>query len=417
MRFVNYRCSKCDIPLCSEKCELSDYHQLECDFLQNSTNLQMEHLTILRFLGMKSKNGKKFKDLMTLVSNQETKKKGLDWLKITQKATEIISNYPKIQASKEDIQEIICKIESNSYQLLSADQESLNGIYVQASMLNHTCFKANSRPSFGSNYQMKIMATQDIEINTEITTNYLEPFHTNLQRRAILLRGKSFECCCQRCSDPTEFQTFASCSRCQFCLKKNNGYFVSSNSLNLSSEWRCNGCFTMINGKEAMEFDNNLSIECQKINRNNLTNIEKFINVYSDLLSENHIFLLQLKMWMIEGLNRLPYKSQEEDVLIKKLKLIKQVLQGLQAFEAPYSYVNGILHLEKADTMLMKLQQMFSGNHENMVNYMDPFEMVQEAQKSVKIAEVTFKNEDAKSTDHCLKMKLCDLKIALSSFM
>ena len=57
---------------------------------------------------------------------------------------------------------------------------------------------------------MKVIATTDIEQGDEISTSYLEPFHTNLQRRAILLRGKSFECGCPRCADPTEFGTYAS---------------------------------------------------------------------------------------------------------------------------------------------------------------------------------------------------------------
>ena len=34
-------------------------------------------------------------------------------------------------------------LESNSYQVMSTNQ-SLNGVYVQASMLNHTCFKGNT---------------------------------------------------------------------------------------------------------------------------------------------------------------------------------------------------------------------------------------------------------------------------------
>ena len=70
-----------------------------------------------------------------------------------------------------------------------------------------TTFKANSRPTFASDFLMKVVATDEILMGQEIFTSYLEPFHTNLQRRAILLRGKSFECSCQRCSDPMEFGT------------------------------------------------------------------------------------------------------------------------------------------------------------------------------------------------------------------
>ena len=157
-------------------------------------------------------------------------KRGPDWQRISQLASAIQEKFPNFDADLEEITEIICKIESNSYQLMTTE-DSLNGIFVTASMLNHKCFKANSRPSFGSNHQMKIVATQEIEAGQEISTPYLEPFHTNLQRRAILLRGKSFECSCERCSDPKEFGTFSSCPKCQFC--NGNGYLVTLNSLNL----------------------------------------------------------------------------------------------------------------------------------------------------------------------------------------
>ena len=188
---------------------------------------------------------------------------------------------------------------------------------------------------------------------------------------------------------------------------------VSCGSLNLSSDWSCDSCQVKISGREAMEFDNNLAKEGKKINKFNLANIEKFIDVYSKLLSENHVFLLQLKTWMVEGLNRLPYKT-EGDVLLKKLKLIKEVQAGMKPFECTYSYLNGVLSIELTDTIVQKLFQLFG--QESMVKNLDPMQMIQEAQDALSIAEVVFKHEDAKSQDHALKMKICDLRMALSNF-
>ena len=139
---------------------------------------------------------------------------GPDWPRVVKMSTEIHENFNLNNVTLEEIEDVICILESNSYQVM-ASEDSLNGIYIQASMLNHTCFKANSRPTFASDFLMKVVATDDIAMGQEIFTSYLEPFHTNLQRRAILLRGKSFECSCDRCSDPTEFGTKASCYKCQ----------------------------------------------------------------------------------------------------------------------------------------------------------------------------------------------------------
>ena len=113
--------------------------------------------------------------------------------------------------------------------------------------------------------------------------------------------------------------------------------------------------------------------------RNNLSNIEKFIEVYSPILSENHVFILQLKMWLIEGLNRLPYNNTQcKDVLLKKISLIKEIIRGMAPFEAPYSYINGLLHLELTDTIIQKLFSMFSQTIENLNQVpLDPLGLIQ----------------------------------------
>ena len=113
----------------------------------------------------------------------------------------------------------------------------------------------------------------------------------------------------------------------------------------------------------------------------------------------------------------MPYENpNKEDTHIKKLKLCQEVLSGMSKFEATYSYLNGILHLELADTIVQKLQQMFSGRMDNMLKNFDPMQFVEEAKQSAKIAETVFKNESPRSQDHQLLMKIGELKMALANF-
>ena len=120
----------------------------------------------------------------------------------------------------EEIEEVICILGSNAFRIECVQTgEFMCGLYFNAAMINHRCFKANSRQIFGKNYEMKVLAINDIEAGEEITNNYLEPFSTLIQRKAILLRGKCFQCTCQRCCDPTDFGTHASSARCQKCPK------------------------------------------------------------------------------------------------------------------------------------------------------------------------------------------------------
>ena len=347
-----------------------------------------------------------------LVGHLEMKKSGPDWQNISAMADTLEQfNIPEV--SRQDIEEAICILDSNSYQLLHQSGKSLNGVFIVASMFNHVCYQANSRPSFGKNYAMKVIATDDIEQGQEITTSYLEPFHTNIQRRAILLRGKSFECSCQRCADPTEFGTFASSFKCQKCEK---GYMLTNNSLSLSADWFCDKCDERCPGKSAMEFDNNLAKEGKIVNRNNLANIDKFLRTYEQILHPNHIFLCQLKIWMIEGLGRLPFEGKKfEDIQMEKVRLIREVLSKLSLFESPYSYLSGILQVELADMLVQKLQSMFSTENLHQKD-LDPFVILERAQEALAMAQVVFKNEDPTSQDHSLKMKINELRMTLSNF-
>ena len=91
----------------------------------------------------------------------------------------------------------------------------------------------------------------------------------------------------------------------------------------------------------------------------------------------------------------------------------------MSKFEAPYSYINGILHTELADTILQKLYGIFSKSvdeNEFKKNPIDPMELVQRGRDAVLTAEKCFKHEDPKSQDFCLKMKVADLRVSLLNF-
>ena len=97
-----------------------------------------------------------------------------------------------------------------------------------------------------------------------------------------------------------------------------------------------------------------------------------------------------------------------------KVKLIREVISKMSTFENPYSYLNGILHIELAEILVQKLTSMFS--NESLQKNLDPFVILEKAQESLKIAEIVFKNEEASSQDFSLKMKINELRMTISSF-
>ena len=158
LSFCSGRCGSCGVPICSEKCADQSAHLLECDLI-NEDFQEYGILTPLRFLASKSKFPEDYRKMNGLVGHLEMKKSGPDWKNISTMADKIEKfNIPEV--SRQDIEEAICILDSNSYQLLHQEQSKfLNGVFIVASMFNHVCYQANSRPSFGKNYAMKVIAT------------------------------------------------------------------------------------------------------------------------------------------------------------------------------------------------------------------------------------------------------------------
>ena len=173
--------------------------------------------------------------------------------------------------TNEEIQEAICIFHSNAFQVFSEqNHEVLSGLYYNAAMLNHTCAKANTRPSFGDKYEIKLIAIDDIEMGEEITTSYLEPFDTLTKRKAVLRRGKCFDCECKRCLDATEFGTFASSAKCQSCKK--GGYLISTDTRKIAADHQCTECGNIKGFQECMKVDQTLHNELTRVNRYSIMN-------------------------------------------------------------------------------------------------------------------------------------------------
>ena len=155
--FCSGRCGSCGVPICSEKCIEQSAHLLECDLI-NEDFQAFGILTPLRFLASKSKFPEDYRKMSGLVGHLEMKKSGPDWQNISAMADTLEQfNIPEV--NRQDIEEAICILNSNSYQLLHQSGTFLNGVFIVASMFNHVCYQANSRPSFGKNHAMKVIAT------------------------------------------------------------------------------------------------------------------------------------------------------------------------------------------------------------------------------------------------------------------
>ena len=101
-----------------------------------------------------------------------------------------------------------------------------------------------------------------------------------------------------RCNDPTELESYASAIKCNAC---NQGWVLPFEPLNLKSSWQCESCKLFLSVDKAIQLDNRLVEELQRVNRKSLENLEKFHKTYQQVLHPSHAFLMQLKQWLFEG--------------------------------------------------------------------------------------------------------------------
>ena len=80
-----------------------------------------------------------------------------------------------------------------------------------------------------------------------------------------------------RCSDPTELGSYASAVKCNSC---HNGYVTPMNACITNSDWDCQNCKAVLSFIDAVALDNKLIEEQQRVNRQNLDNLEKFHKTY-----------------------------------------------------------------------------------------------------------------------------------------
>ena len=114
--------------------------------------------------------------------------------------------------------------------------------------------------------------------------------YSKIKLRALLLKF--------RCSDPSEFNSYASAICCNSC---DGGWVIPVEPLDLKVSWQCDKCKGYLSIDQVIQMDNNLVSELQRVNKKSVENMEKFHKVYEKFLHPSHVFLMQLKQWLFEG--------------------------------------------------------------------------------------------------------------------
>lgn len=143
-----------------------------------------------------------------------------------------------------------------------------------------------------------------------LTTTYIETLKPTLDRRFLLKQNKCFDCDCDRCSDPTEFNTYCSAFICKKCTV---GKIISDNSLDAKSDWSCVKCQAKYEYKEILANNDALKFQIDKMNRRNPNECEEFLIRNYSIASSSHILLTEVKyiLCLLYGnINGFQYKGE-----------------------------------------------------------------------------------------------------------
>lgn len=290
-----YYCPDCGWPLCAPRCKNSNSHQAECKLMkgkyfqsqityQTAPKKESAYCTILPLRCLRLEPNK-LKTLLSLESHLEDRRNTALYKLLKVNVVGFIRNCLGLKEfDEETILNVAGILDTNAFEIRrSAGNIKVRGLYPQAAMLSHDC-RPNTKHNFvGDDFTLVLTATQDIKKGDTITATYTQTLWGTHARRAHLQESKCFNCTCERCSDPFEFDTYLSCILCSKC----RGYVVCNDPLDMTSDWACQNCGHKITGRQMLRGNESFKKELEGIDKS-VGELESLIERYLKVPSVFH---------------------------------------------------------------------------------------------------------------------------------
>lgn len=308
--FLYENCSKCGWPLCSQECEHSEMHAIECDALAKSgftPNIELDQerqvvytaIAPLRCYLLKQHNPSGYEELMLFQSHLEENLKLPVYHILKRRLLPFFNNNLKIDITENELLTICSILDTNAFDVRDTKGKiNIRGLYTTANLLAHQC-KPNTKHSFCSeNFELVLTTTVPIKKGEVITATYTQTLWGTLSRRRHLKRFKHFECGCKRCSDPTEFGTYSGSVYCSQCRvddhSENCPKMISTQPLNDDALWKCEKCDYVISGRQMIWNNEAMKIAIRDLEKYPWE-FERFLEIYEDVLHPTNCHSLDVK--------------------------------------------------------------------------------------------------------------------------
>lgn len=217
-------------------------------------------------------------------------------------------------------------------------------IFYYASLLSHDCF-SNTRSaihSSGRGYSITVIATRNIPEGEVITCSYVDPALGTLERREILRQRYYVSCSCQRCSDPTEFDTYFTAIKCKN-LDCHNGYLLPLFPLDPASEWRCNkGCCDIVTSPTYVAgLIQEVRSQLMDMMSSSWETFDDMLEKYkTTVLHRHHYLVVQMQVELIKMIEKILQKFDEAQRIPLAKKLVELCRNCLAVINIVYPGCN-----------------------------------------------------------------------------
>ncbi|XP_023320372.1 histone-lysine N-methyltransferase ASHR1 isoform X2 [Eurytemora carolleeae] len=229
-------CPSCSWLSCSDLCPQEENHRLECKILTSAglrvdikefgkPNILYSVIAILKTLLFKAENPEKYEIIETLMDHWEERRKDLQVGGMVKYIGALIRKRLGLQhVSDAEVEHVFGVLKTNG---VGQGAGRACYIYPIVSLMSHAC-RSNLEIVGTPGTQIQFRAKTHILAGEELTWSYTSVLDTRSRIRERLKETWMFECTCSRCSDPTEFGTFFSSTKCA-C----GGYLVERNEGNI----------------------------------------------------------------------------------------------------------------------------------------------------------------------------------------
>ncbi|XP_075224059.1 SET domain-containing protein SmydA-8-like isoform X1 [Lycorma delicatula] len=370
------RCKFCKWPLCSNQCP--GFHTVighnieECEILAKCPNPTAQDLLSnkcydpivpLRCLLLKNKFPEKWKELQAMESHNEIRKKILQVWQNNKKfvVDKIRKDWQLEEFTEEEIHTVCGYLEVNAFEV-GQNNISIRALYNKIYLLAHDCVP-NTNHIDNEEYRLHVRASTNIRQGGLITLSYAHTLQGTMKRREHLKASKFFDCNCDRCTDPTELQTYMSALKCPKC---EGGWVLSSQPLNPVADWLCtnSNCpdvYTVIVENVILLMDR-IQNELDSIGINNIEGLESFLKQYERILHPNHYHMIAAKHSLSQLYGKMSgylIHQLSNALLERKRDICLELLNVFNKIEPGYSRLRGVLMYELHAPVMILLTRKF----------------------------------------------------------